>query len=224
MALFTILWTIIGISTTGAFVWLEFGGIFHAFSRHGMSDGLLAVFVPPVAWYRSIEYFWHDHHSDAEWKEILSDDVVAMFALVGVDDPEFAVERPRLVAMMRERVSRYPNARRQELRDLVNRTWEYAHASVIASFSNMDPAASLGAALAAEASARERVVTHLGSDAFGYIEAQIETLRALSDFAAMKLESVDRDKESYDQMWTLLELKMKHLRVELDSLMMKICE
>lgn len=42
-----------------AFTWGELGGIVHAFTHHGTGDGFAAVFVPPWAWYRSIEFFWH---------------------------------------------------------------------------------------------------------------------------------------------------------------------
>jgi hypothetical protein len=43
-----------------ALVWGEFAGVYHAARSHGMGDAAIAFFVPPYAWYRSIEYFWHD--------------------------------------------------------------------------------------------------------------------------------------------------------------------
>lgn len=43
-------------------IWGETGGIAHAFRQHGVANGFIAVFVPPVAWYRGAEFFWH--HSD----------------------------------------------------------------------------------------------------------------------------------------------------------------
>ncbi len=42
-----------------AFTWGELGGIVHSFTHHGVGDGFAAVFVPPWAWYRSVEFFWH---------------------------------------------------------------------------------------------------------------------------------------------------------------------
>ncbi|HEU5234472.1 MAG TPA: hypothetical protein VFU50_16550 [Terriglobales bacterium] len=47
-------------------VWGETGGIAHAFRQHGLANGFVAVFVPPVAWYRGAEFFWH--HSDSQVK------------------------------------------------------------------------------------------------------------------------------------------------------------
>jgi len=49
---------IIGITLTIIMGWLEIGGIYHAFKHHSTSDGFIAVFIPPVAWYRSIEFFF----------------------------------------------------------------------------------------------------------------------------------------------------------------------
>ena len=37
--------------------WLEFGGIYHSFKNVNTTDGLISVFVPPYAWYRSITFF-----------------------------------------------------------------------------------------------------------------------------------------------------------------------
>lgn len=41
-------------------VWGEVGGVYHAVKHH--SDGVMALFVPPVAWYRSIEMFFHQDY------------------------------------------------------------------------------------------------------------------------------------------------------------------
>ncbi len=39
-----------------AFLWGEFGGLYHSFRYH--NDVVIAFLVPPIAWYRSIEFFW----------------------------------------------------------------------------------------------------------------------------------------------------------------------
>jgi hypothetical protein len=46
-----IFWTFIG--------WGEIAGTVHAFRQHGIGDGAAALFVPPWAWYRGAEFFWH---------------------------------------------------------------------------------------------------------------------------------------------------------------------
>lgn len=42
----------------GAFMYLEFGGLYFAFSRHGTEHGMIAIFVPPYAWYRAVSPLW----------------------------------------------------------------------------------------------------------------------------------------------------------------------
>lgn len=54
------------------FIWAEFGGIYHSYSKH--NDVLLAIFIPPVAWYRSVEFFWHDDYRGVDWDKKLQND------------------------------------------------------------------------------------------------------------------------------------------------------
>ena len=49
--LFTVLFVLV-------FLWGQVGGIYHAFTHYSTRDGLLAVFLPPYSWYRSIEFFF----------------------------------------------------------------------------------------------------------------------------------------------------------------------
>jgi hypothetical protein len=51
----TVIWLAVG--------WGELGGTVHAFKGHGVGDGFAAVVVPPWAWYRSVEFFWHHPHA-----------------------------------------------------------------------------------------------------------------------------------------------------------------
>lgn len=50
-AMTIVLWT--------AFAWGEVAGITHAFRQHGRDDGFSAIYTPPLAWWRSVELFWH---------------------------------------------------------------------------------------------------------------------------------------------------------------------
>ena len=58
-----------------AMAWLEFGGIWHAADKHSTNDTLVAIFVPPYAWYRSIEFFWHDDFANVDWEKRLVGDM-----------------------------------------------------------------------------------------------------------------------------------------------------
>jgi len=37
-------------------------GVYHAFTAHGVGHAALGVGVPPYAWYRAAEFFWHSDH------------------------------------------------------------------------------------------------------------------------------------------------------------------
>ncbi len=49
---------IFGVILTIVLIWGEFGGIYHAFKHHSVADGFIAAFIPPMAWYRSVEFFF----------------------------------------------------------------------------------------------------------------------------------------------------------------------
>jgi len=46
-------------------IWGETVGIVHAFRQHGTTAGLLAVLVPPFAWWRGLEFFYHEQRLSA---------------------------------------------------------------------------------------------------------------------------------------------------------------
>ena len=116
--------------------WLEFGGLYHAFSRHGVVDGAVAFLIPPVAWYRSIEFFWHDRHTDARWKEILSEDARAILIVSGdtAENTEFVAEIPGFTKKLRERIKHYPDVRIQELKRIIDTSWQYLNRSFTTRF------------------------------------------------------------------------------------------
>jgi hypothetical protein len=40
-------------------LWGEIAGTIHAFGRHGVAEGLIALCIPPVSWWRGIELYTH---------------------------------------------------------------------------------------------------------------------------------------------------------------------
>ena len=46
-----------------ATIWVEVGGMYHAFTGHGGGTGVAAVLIAPVAWWHSVEFFWHSDES-----------------------------------------------------------------------------------------------------------------------------------------------------------------
>ena len=46
--------SLVGYFWVALFIYLQFGGVILAFTRRGPTDGLIAVFVPPFAWYIAV--------------------------------------------------------------------------------------------------------------------------------------------------------------------------
>lgn len=57
------------------FFYGEIFGVIHSIRKHSTSDAILCVVIPPMAWWRSIEMFWHDDFADVDWDERLSSDL-----------------------------------------------------------------------------------------------------------------------------------------------------
>lgn len=51
--------TPLGLVLLACLLWLEGGGIWHAFEGHGIAQGICAVCVPPYAMFMSVEFFFH---------------------------------------------------------------------------------------------------------------------------------------------------------------------
>jgi len=49
---------IIAVLVWAGIIWGEFGGLYHSFKHFGFRDGLVAAFVPPYSWYRSVHFFF----------------------------------------------------------------------------------------------------------------------------------------------------------------------
>lgn len=69
--------TIVGFIIYGLMILGEIGGIYHTAKKHGTADVFTSVVLPPWAWYRSVELFWHDDFSDVDWDKRLENDMKA---------------------------------------------------------------------------------------------------------------------------------------------------
>ena len=74
--------TFLGILLATFFLYGEGAGIYHAFKKHDIGDGLIAVFIPPYAWYRSLEIWWHDDFAAVDWDQRVKSDARVLIALL----------------------------------------------------------------------------------------------------------------------------------------------
>jgi len=113
---------LIGLVSVVVVLWLEFGGIWHAFAHYGVTDGLISVFVPPYAWYRSVQFFfWLGTKHKAKKTEAFTESEIeelnhfsmSLYLLEGLDrefkptdeDMEKMVSQMRVILNESEQVS-----------------------------------------------------------------------------------------------------------------------
>lgn len=107
------------------FVWGETVGLVHAFRQHGSNDGWNAVYVMPMAWWRGVEFFFHEKADsgggpDEEWPELNPQELSIISEITGkamvkpLTDEDLAQIRQVGKSYM-ERVGRPWNKREVEL-------------------------------------------------------------------------------------------------------------
>ena len=68
-----------------AFGYGEIMGIYHSATKH--NDLWMSITLPPWAWYRSVEFWWHDDFADVNWDERLKNDAATiMYLIQGSED------------------------------------------------------------------------------------------------------------------------------------------
>lgn len=107
--------TIIGYSVGLAILALNFIGIYHAFNKHNIGDGVLSIAVPPWAWYRGAEAFWHDDYDGVNWQTRLQSDVMTATSLYYTTDADKF--DPEKIERFSSRISDYPDEKKQYLEE-----------------------------------------------------------------------------------------------------------
>lgn len=101
-------------------LYFEFFGIYHSFSKHGVKDGLISVFVPPYGWYRAIEYWWHNDYAGIKWNERLSSDfqvIISIINAVEEKDPQIQAKISKAVNDISSQFKEYPEDKRKTLKE-----------------------------------------------------------------------------------------------------------
>ena len=53
------------------FVYVEAVGVYHSLSKHSKEDGYKSIYIPPFAWFRSIEIWEHTDIKNTDWRDEL---------------------------------------------------------------------------------------------------------------------------------------------------------
>jgi hypothetical protein len=87
----------------------EATGIIHSLNKHKKDDGLYAVILPPLAWYRSAEVWWHNNEDYIDWKEQLKTDARDCLILFTQYGKANTWEITKAVSDIKTRLNKYPH-------------------------------------------------------------------------------------------------------------------
>jgi len=57
------------------FIYGEIFGIVHSVRKHSTGDIIASIAIPPWAWWRSVEMWWHNDYAKIDWDKRLSNDM-----------------------------------------------------------------------------------------------------------------------------------------------------
>lgn len=104
------------------FAFLEVSGVYHAAVDHGSGDAAIAFFIPPYAWYRSIESYYHQSELDNFTNQELSYDME--FCVYYLNEGISGASEPEEIQLgairYSQTISRYSEEKRQKLKTTVD--------------------------------------------------------------------------------------------------------
>lgn len=98
------------------FLYLEVGGIVHSVRKHSFGDTFISVTIPPWAWYRSVEMWWHDDLADVNWDERLSTDTKNCYYLFYFYNSEHVIKANEEIESFRNKIKNYPKDKIEHLK------------------------------------------------------------------------------------------------------------
>lgn len=113
---FEIIWTIVIIYVLFFGEWV---GLYHSYKHHSSKDFFASIFIPPLAWYRSIEMFWHDYEEPKMgWDKRLKKDKINCMKLMeeatgySLYDSQIESEAKNLA----KEINKYPEDKLEQIR------------------------------------------------------------------------------------------------------------
>ena len=102
-------------------IWGEFGGLYHTYTKH-RKDLVATIFLPPVSWYRSIEFFWHNDYSGKKWEKTKLADAHLIGYLINASfkEDKNQVVLNEEIESFSERISKYPKSSKEYLITIFN--------------------------------------------------------------------------------------------------------
>jgi len=109
-----ILWSIL---PSILFLYGEIAGIIHSVKKHSVNDTIAAVSIPPWAWWRSIEMWWHEDENKVNLEKQLSNDmkICIQFLIESTDSSNNETLLDVFSKEISKRIEKYPSDKREFL-------------------------------------------------------------------------------------------------------------
>jgi hypothetical protein len=110
-------WKTILVLISIIFVYGEIIGIYHSYTKHSKEDTSKSLYIPTLAWYRSVEIWWHNDKDNIDWTEKLKTDerdCLILFTQYGKGDPG---EIAQAVKALKTRITGYPKDKYEQVKN-----------------------------------------------------------------------------------------------------------
>lgn len=99
-------------------VYGEIFGIVHSVRHHSKNDVIASFLLPPWAWWRSVELYWHDDYANVDWNKRLKGDVFVLYRLLASDPKkDEQAEFNDILEKFSKRVNAYPKDKSDYLKE-----------------------------------------------------------------------------------------------------------
>lgn len=91
-------------------VYGEIFGIVHSVKKHSTGDNIASIVIPPWAWFRSIEMWWHDDYANVDWDKRLTNDMqTCIYFISQANNPEInKFELNENLEKFSNKINKYP--------------------------------------------------------------------------------------------------------------------
>ena len=107
----------------GLLCYLEVFGLYHAFHKHKASDGIFASVLPPWAWYRAVELWWHNDFAGVDWNKRLEYDAQTCIGIIDTvrslqqgESIRHSGDIGKTIDELSKRIAEYPKDKREYLK------------------------------------------------------------------------------------------------------------
>jgi len=103
----------------GLIIYGEIFGIAHSAKKHNTGDITLSILVPPWAWWRSVEMWWHNDFANVDWSKRLNNDIqtCVYFLNQGIDSAANKFQLNKDLEEFSNKIKSYPDEKLTFLKD-----------------------------------------------------------------------------------------------------------